>query len=101
LPVDNLDKKVIRSIQDLGRKYAVEKIVLFGSRARGDNQRTSDIDLAVYPLPDFSSTGKLASDLDDLDTLLKIDVIFINGYVEPSLIENVEKEGVILYERSS
>ena len=35
----NLDNKVIESIQRLGEKHAVEKIVLFGSRARGENEQ--------------------------------------------------------------
>jgi len=51
----NLAERLIESIQDVGRKYAVEKIVLFGSRARGDNRLTSDIDLAVYPSPSFTN----------------------------------------------
>ena len=29
-------------------KHQVEKVILFGSRARGDYGRASDIDLAVY-----------------------------------------------------
>lgn len=97
----NLDNKVIESIQRLGGKHAVEKIVLFGSRARGENRATSDIDLAVYPSPESTGEGKITSDLDDLDTLLKVDVVFITADIDCHLIENIEKEGVILYERLS
>lgn len=39
--------EVIREIRDLARTYGVEKVVLFGSRARGDYHRVSDIDLAI------------------------------------------------------
>jgi len=101
LLVVDLDDRLIQSIQNLGKKYAVEKIVLFGSRARGDNRPTSDIDLAVYPSPNFTSEGIFASELDDLDTLLKIDVVFISADDDCQLMENIEKEGVILYERLS
>lgn len=97
LAVD-LDDKLIRSIRELGKKYSVKKIVLFGSRARGDNRSTSDIDLAVYTLPNFTSEGTLLSKLDDLNTLLKIDVIFIAPDNDHHLIEKIEKEGVVLYE---
>ena len=34
-------------ICDLAEKYHIQKVILFGSRARGDFKRTSDIDLAV------------------------------------------------------
>ena len=38
---------VILEIQDLAKKYGISKVILFGSRARGDFRRTSDIDLAA------------------------------------------------------
>lgn len=39
---------VIEEICDLAKKYGVGKVILFGSRARGDYKRASDIDLAAY-----------------------------------------------------
>ena len=98
MPAVNLNNGLLQSIQRLGEKYDVEKIVLFGSRARGNNQHISDIDIAVYPSPEFASEGKLASDFDDLDTLLKIDIVFINDDTDHGFIDNIEREGVILYE---
>ena len=35
----------------LARQYGARRLVLFGSRARGDNRPNSDIDLAVYGMP--------------------------------------------------
>ena len=72
-----LDDKLIMAIKELGEKYAVKKIVLFGSRARGDHKPTSDIDLAIFTSREYDEKGSLASEIDDLDTLLKIDVAFI------------------------
>ena len=40
-------EQVIQEIRALAQKYHVQKVILFGSRARGDHRRTSDIDLAV------------------------------------------------------
>lgn len=40
-------EQVLNEIIDFAEKYDVKKVVLFGSRARGDFKRTSDIDLAV------------------------------------------------------
>ena len=39
--------EVIESIIDLAKKYGINRVELFGSRARGDFWRASDIDLAV------------------------------------------------------
>ena len=38
--------EVLREIRNLAVKYHVDKVILFGSRARGDFHMTSDIDLA-------------------------------------------------------
>ena len=40
-------KQVIDEIESLAKRHKSEKVILFGSRARGDYKRTSDIDLAV------------------------------------------------------
>jgi predicted nucleotidyltransferase len=95
-----LSKKLKQAIQAIGHDYLIRKIVLFGSRARGDAKPTSDIDLAIYVLPEFKEQGLLASSIDDLETLLKIDLVFINDHTEDELLENIRKEGVVVYERS-
>lgn len=42
-----IKQQVIEEICELAEKYNVRKVILFGSRARGDFKRVSDIDLAV------------------------------------------------------
>lgn len=37
--------EVIEEIRELAKKYDVKRVILFGSRARGDYKRCSDIDL--------------------------------------------------------
>lgn len=96
----DLDKRLVQNIQGIGQKYAIEQIVLFGSRARGDNKPKSDIDLAIFPLPEFNNRGRLTSDFDDLATLLKIDIVFIDKQSDPELLGNIGREGVTIYERS-
>ena len=41
-------EQIFHLIALLGEKYHADKIVLFGSRARGDHKERSDIDLAIY-----------------------------------------------------
>lgn len=86
-------------IADLGQKYHAEKIVLFGSRARGDNRERSDIDLAVYDMPE-QNRPLFWSDVDDLPTLLKFDLVHITAHTDLALAQVIEKEGVTLYEQS-
>ena len=39
--------QIIQEIKELAQKYGIQKVILFGSRARGDYRKVSDIDLAV------------------------------------------------------
>ena len=90
--------KLYALIASLGEKYKAEKIVLFGSRARGDNKERSDIDLAIYGMPK-DNQARFWSDVDDLPTLLKFDLVHVDEYTDAELVKDIEKDGVILYER--
>ena len=39
--------EVIEEIRNLAQKYDIEKVILLGSRARGDFRRTSDIFFSI------------------------------------------------------
>lgn len=43
-----LSEELIKEISTIASKWGVQKVILFGSRSRGDYGRASDIDLAVY-----------------------------------------------------
>lgn len=88
---------VIGEIIDLARKYKLDKVILFGSRARGDYKRTSDIDLATKG----GDYVRFSLDVDDTtSTLLKYDVVSLDEPVSAELRESIMKEGVVLYEKS-
>ena len=87
---------VIEEMIDLAEKYNLNKIILFGSRARGDYHRTSDIDLAIWG----GNTALFALDVEEeTSTLLKFDIVNMESAVQPELIEAIEKEGKVLYEK--
>lgn len=93
----NLPDRVVQDIRTLAKKCGIEKVVLFGSRARGDNRERSDIDLAV-------SGGKIAEFATSLDdevwTLLSFDVVNLDSAVQPALLENIDRDGVVIYEKA-
>lgn len=90
-------KEVVEEICAFAKKYHVEKVILFGSRARGDYHRTSDIDLAVLG----GDVARFALDVDEeTTTLLKYDIVDLNGVVQPELRASIEKEGKIIYEEN-
>lgn len=88
--------KVIEEIRTFAKKYNVDKVVLFGSRARGDYKRTSDIDLAVTG-GDFA---RFALDVDEeTSTLLEYDIVDMSREMQEELRQSITQEGKILYEK--
>lgn len=91
-----INQKVLDEICKIAEQYSVEKVILFGSRARGDFKRTSDIDLAVKG-GDFS---RFALDVEEeTSTLLEYDIIDLEREIQPELLESIKTEGVVLYEK--
>ena len=91
-----IDGEVLREICDLAEKYHIQKGILFGSRARGDFKRTSDIDLAV----EGGEVECFALDIDEeTTTLLEYDIVDLARKIQPELRESIEREGKILYEK--
>ncbi len=80
----------------LAREAGAERLVLFGSRARGDNRPRSDIDLAVFGLS-AGQAGLLRLALEELPTLLQFDLVCVNAATSPALLENIRTDGVIIY----
>ena len=85
----------------LARHPAVERVWLFGSRARGDHFDRSDIDLAVEaPTMDHHDWLKIKLDFEDeAPTLLLIDLIRREEAPE-DLREQIRDEGILVYERA-
>jgi predicted nucleotidyltransferase len=81
---------------------SVQKIILFGSRAKGTHSAFSDIDIAVVGVKDrveWLDICRLADVEDDrVPTLLKIDLMQFES-VDPLIRQSIMKEGLILYER--
>lgn len=86
-------------IAKLRKHPQIEKIILFGSRARGDAEDRADIDLAVV-CPQLSEKEwvYLWHEIDEIETLLSIDLIRFDTASE-KFQKIILKEGRILYER--
>ncbi len=91
-----IKENVITEIVELAQKYDLQKVILFGSRARGDFQRASDIDLAVSG----GNVAMFAVDVEEeTSTLLQFDVVNLDMDLQEKLLESIREEGIILYEK--
>ena len=90
-----IKQQILDEIRELAQKYQIKKVILFGSRARGDYHETSDIDLAT----EGGDHVRFALDIDDVtSTLLKYDIINLDGSVQEDLSKSIEREGIVIYE---
>ena len=81
---------------------SINRIILFGSRARGDCAKKADIDLAI-DCKKATEEGwlKILEIFDNADTLLKIDCIRLDTLPENSfLLHEINSEGIDLYEKT-
>lgn len=92
----NLPERVLKDITTFACKHEIQKVVLFGSRARGTHTEKSDIDLAV-------SGGKIEDFYWDMQenahSLLFFDIVD-SGAVSEDLKQEIERDGIILYEKT-
>lgn len=91
-----IKQNVLQEIKQLAGKNHVEKVILFGSRARGDYKERSDIDLAFRG---GNSSQFIMSVNEETSTLLQFDIIDLNKPVQKELLDSIEREGVVIYEK--
>lgn len=75
----------------------LRNIVLFGSRAKGNNTERSDIDMAIYG-GDFD--GFYWDIKEKINSLLMFDIIQADSAISDDLKHEIEKDGVIIYEKT-
>ena len=89
---DEIYKKIVKIAED-NNKY---KFKIFGSRARGDYRENSDIDIAIFENLNKEDEYKIRNEIDLLDIIYKIDLVFIDKKTKAELVKEIRKEGVDL-----
>ena len=92
----SLSERVLQDIRRVAEKNGVEKVILFGSRARGTNWQRSDIDLAIR-----GGNGRdFRYDVDEeVWTLLKFDVVLLDREISEELQQEIARDGIVIYEK--
>lgn len=86
-----------RALTELFRRHAsIERVLIFGSRAKGSAKPWSDIDLAVVaPGMSDQEFSQLLSELDGLDLVFKLDLLHFDRLTgQPKLREAIERQGL-------
>lgn len=93
----DVSERLAGEISRFARSAGVEKIVLFGSRARGTNTERSDVDLAVYG-GDYDAFYWNIK--ENVHSLLMFDLVNVDGGISRDLEEEIERDGIVLYEKA-
>ena len=72
---------VIKEIRQMAQQCGLVRVILFGSRARGDFTKVS------------------ALDIEETSTLLCFDVVDLDKPVQKELRQAIADEGIVLYEK--
>lgn len=86
--------ELIDRVTEICKKNGVKRLDLFGSFATGTATPTSDIDFVVYGCQDIL---KLEEDLEEIDTLRKIDIFDYDSIKNKYLLEDIQKYGKQIY----
>jgi len=92
-----LSENVYNDILNIVKKNSKYKFKIFGSRARGDFKNNSDIDLAIFENVLKEDEFKIRNEIDLLNIIYKIDLVFIDENTKIELLKSIENEGVDLY----
>ena len=95
-----LSDTVIRELQDVFRRHAnIEKVLIFGSRSKGNYRSGSDIDLALIGKDiDYRQILELYTEIDDLELLYSIDMLDYQTKVGTPIGDHIDRVGQVFYE---
>ena len=77
--------------QEFHNKYSVDKIGLFGSYARDEATKDSDIDIFVTMKPDLFAKLAIKDQIEE-DLHVKVDIIREHKNIKPFFLEMIKKD---------
>lgn len=78
----------------------VEMVKIYGSRAKGNWEKGSDIDFAVFGDLTYSDISHIAYELYELPTPYKFDVTHYETLEHEGLKDHIDRVGIVFYQKS-
>ncbi|MCQ2245501.1 MAG: nucleotidyltransferase domain-containing protein [Bacteroidaceae bacterium] len=101
--LNNTAKEMISSIQVCLKNQPVDKAWLFGSYSRGEEQPNSDVDILVrYQDSDSMSLMDICRIMYAIEDSIgkRVDLVE-EGRLIPTAVQNVERDKILIYERTA
>ncbi len=91
-----LSEEIYLQIKKITNKYYKYQFKIFGSRARGDYKKNSDIDIAIFGDIKDEDEYKILNEFDLLDIPYTFDIVFVKKITKKEFINSILREGVVL-----
>lgn len=95
--LDDRERDLIAGV--FHRHPEVDEVRIFGSRAKGNYEKHSDIDLAFWGRVNWQLLARLAGELDQLPLPYTFDLAIYNWIRNRQLREHIDRVGSTLYKR--
>ena len=92
------EKTINQLLEYFQSKPFIEKVYIYGSRAKGTYQNGSDIDLAIWT-DDHENFLRIWGELDDLSTPYMFDVTDYKLLTNDKLKNSIDKDGQLFYQK--
>jgi predicted nucleotidyltransferase len=96
-----LSEENINLLVSIFEKYIfIEKVVLYGSRAKGNYTKRSDIDFVVFGKPkDRFEISKVINEIEESSIPYNIDLQLFDDLKNFELINHINRVGKLFYQR--
>ncbi len=89
-----------KKILSIFNKYEnIEKVIIYGSRAKGDFKEGSDIDLTLIGDLNYIDLINLKHEFEDSSIPYLVDLSIFKELKTESLLEHIKRVGKVFYER--
>ena len=93
-----LSDTVIKELQDVFRRHVnIRKVLIFGSRSKGNYREGSDIDLALIGI-DYRQLLEILCEIDDLELLYSVDLLDYQKKKGTPIGDHIDRVGQVFYE---
>lgn len=97
-----MNKAFIHTIQEYFKTKPISKAWIFGSFARGEERKDSDVDILVQFTPGTKMGLAFCGMICDLEDALQRPVDLVReGCIKPFAQESVERDKILIYERAN
>lgn len=80
----------------------IERVILYGSRAKGTYKPFSDVDITLVGSElTHSDLNRIILDIDDLLLPYMFDISIFHTLKNPDLIDHINRRGIVLYEKDA